>query len=214
MNMCRHGAGADTVPALWRRTQEIQAVGRTVVRRRGRRTGEGSQSTAAPCAHFSCVPSWAGMIYEAFVFDVFSGRILGRRAATAMTTDLVLNPSTWRCGPALKMASTTCADQVEQIHHTTEPSSSRPAGHQTDSPDSPGCCAASRSSLCEASLTCVPAATERRKRLVSTDDYEFLVQLMQLGQSAGLQVLPSSPHHRAERLEPPGHHRGGQARAS
>jgi putative transposase len=43
------------------------------------------------CADFSYVPTWAGMVYVAFVFDVFSRRVLGWRAATSMTTDLVLD---------------------------------------------------------------------------------------------------------------------------
>ena len=36
-------------------------------------------------ADFTYCPTWAGMVYVAFVFDVFSRRILGWRAATAMT---------------------------------------------------------------------------------------------------------------------------------
>lgn len=43
------------------------------------------------CADFTYVPSWEGMVYVAFVFDVFSRRILGWRAATQMTTPLVLD---------------------------------------------------------------------------------------------------------------------------
>jgi putative transposase len=42
-------------------------------------------------ADFTYCPAWAGMVYVAFVFDVFSRRILGWRAATAMTTPLVLD---------------------------------------------------------------------------------------------------------------------------
>ena len=42
-------------------------------------------------ADFTYCPTWAGMVYMAFVFDVFSRRILGWRAATAMTTPLVLD---------------------------------------------------------------------------------------------------------------------------
>ena len=37
------------------------------------------------------LPTWAGMVYVAFVFDVFSRRILGWRAAATMTTPLVLD---------------------------------------------------------------------------------------------------------------------------
>ena len=42
-------------------------------------------------ADFTYCPTWSGMVYVAFVFDVFSRRILGWRAATAMTTPLVLD---------------------------------------------------------------------------------------------------------------------------
>jgi putative transposase len=42
-------------------------------------------------ADFTYVATWSGTVYVAFVFDVFSRRIVGWRAATSMTTDLVLN---------------------------------------------------------------------------------------------------------------------------
>ncbi|MGN6251061.1 MAG: IS3 family transposase [Marmoricola sp.] len=42
-------------------------------------------------ADFTYVATWAGTVYVAFVFDVFSRRIVGWRAATRMTTDLVLD---------------------------------------------------------------------------------------------------------------------------
>ena len=42
-------------------------------------------------ADFTYVPTWSGVVYVAFVFDVFSRRIVGWRAATRMTTDLVLD---------------------------------------------------------------------------------------------------------------------------
>ena len=42
-------------------------------------------------ADFTYVPTWSGMVYVAFIFDVFSRRIVGWRAATQMTTDLVLD---------------------------------------------------------------------------------------------------------------------------
>jgi putative transposase len=42
-------------------------------------------------ADFTYCPTWTGMVYVAFVFDVFSRRILGWRAATRMTTPLVLD---------------------------------------------------------------------------------------------------------------------------
>jgi putative transposase len=42
-------------------------------------------------ADFTYVATWDGMVYVAFIFDVFSRRIVGWRAATSMTTDLVLD---------------------------------------------------------------------------------------------------------------------------
>ena len=42
-------------------------------------------------ADFTYCPTWAGMVYVAFVFDVFSRRIPGWRAAIKMTTPLVLD---------------------------------------------------------------------------------------------------------------------------
>jgi len=66
-------------------------------------------------ADFTYVPTWAGMVYVAFVFDVFSRRILGWRVATTMTTPLVL--------AALEMAVWTRAkegvtDLTGLVHHT------------------------------------------------------------------------------------------------
>lgn len=40
---------------------------------------------------FTYVPTWAGMVYVAFVIDAYSRRILGWRAATSMRTELVLD---------------------------------------------------------------------------------------------------------------------------
>jgi putative transposase len=42
-------------------------------------------------ADFSYVPTWAGMVYVAFVIDAYARRILGWRVATSMTTALVLD---------------------------------------------------------------------------------------------------------------------------
>jgi putative transposase len=42
-------------------------------------------------ADFTYCPTWSGMVYVAFVFDVFSRRIIGWRAATSMSTPLVLD---------------------------------------------------------------------------------------------------------------------------
>lgn len=66
-------------------------------------------------ADFTYCPTWAGMVYLAFVFDVFSRRILGWRLATAMNTPLVLD--------CLEMAIWTRAktgvtNLTGLIHHT------------------------------------------------------------------------------------------------
>jgi putative transposase len=42
-------------------------------------------------ADFTYVATWSGTVYVAFVVDVFSRRVVGWRAATRMTTDLVLD---------------------------------------------------------------------------------------------------------------------------
>ena len=42
-------------------------------------------------ADFTYVPTWAGMVYVAFVIDAFARRILGWKAATTMQTSLVLD---------------------------------------------------------------------------------------------------------------------------
>lgn len=75
------------------------------------------------CADFTYVPTWEGMVYVAFIFDVFSRRILGWRAATTMTTPLVLD--------ALEMAiwirrKDGVTDLSGLVHHTD-------AGSQTTS---------------------------------------------------------------------------------
>ena len=40
---------------------------------------------------FTYVPTWSGMVYVAFIIDVFSRRIVGWRVSTSMRTDLVLD---------------------------------------------------------------------------------------------------------------------------
>ena len=76
-------------------------------------------SPAAPdrlwVADYTYVPTWAGMVYVAFVIDAYSRRILGWRAATSMKTALVLD--------ALEQALWTRrrggrADLAGLIHHT------------------------------------------------------------------------------------------------
>ncbi|MBC7761073.1 MAG: IS3 family transposase [Candidatus Saccharibacteria bacterium] len=66
-------------------------------------------------ADFTYVATWAGTVYVAFIFDVFSRRIVGWRAATRMKTDLVLD--------ALEHAIWTRAQAGVQdlsglVHHT------------------------------------------------------------------------------------------------
>jgi putative transposase len=66
-------------------------------------------------ADFTYVATWSGTVYVAFVIDVYSRRILGWRAATSMTTPLVLD--------ALEQAIRTrrqagVTDLHGLIHHT------------------------------------------------------------------------------------------------
>jgi putative transposase len=66
-------------------------------------------------ADFTYVPTWAGMVYVAFVIDAYARRILGWRADTTMRTSLVLD--------ALEMAVWTrdragVTDLTGLIHHT------------------------------------------------------------------------------------------------
>jgi putative transposase len=81
---------------------------RGVMRGKTRRTTVADQHAARPAdlvqrrfnadrpnrlwvADFTYVPTWSGMVYVAFVIDVYSRRILGWRAATSMKTALVLD---------------------------------------------------------------------------------------------------------------------------
>ena len=66
-------------------------------------------------ADFTYVPTWDGMVYVAFIIDVFSRRVIGWRVATSMTTPLVLD--------ALEMALWTrrkdgVTDLTGLVHHT------------------------------------------------------------------------------------------------
>ena len=67
------------------------------------------------CADFTYVPTWEGMVYVAFVFDVFSRRILGWRAATSMSTDLVLDTLDMALWTRAKNGQ---ADVTGLVHHT------------------------------------------------------------------------------------------------
>jgi putative transposase len=51
-------------------------------------------------ADFTYVATWSGTVYVAFVLDAHSRRILGRRAATSMRTELGSTPSSRRSGLA------------------------------------------------------------------------------------------------------------------
>lgn len=46
------------------------------------------------------VATWSGMVYVAFIFDVFSRRIVGWWAATRMTTDLTSGLTTLQASTA------------------------------------------------------------------------------------------------------------------
>ena len=61
---------------------------------------------------FTYVPTWAGMVYVAFVIDVFSRKIVGWRAATSMTTSLVLD--------ALEMAVALRDGDIDGVVHHSD----------------------------------------------------------------------------------------------
>ena len=59
---------------------------------------------AVVAGDFTYVSTWTGMVHVAFVFDVFSRRILGWQTATTMTTPLVLDALEMALWPATKTA--------------------------------------------------------------------------------------------------------------
>jgi putative transposase len=72
-------------------------------------------SAAAPnrlwVADFTYCSTWSGMVYTAFVVDVYSRRIVGWRTSTSMTTDLPLD--------ALEMAIWSRNDRIDNlVHHS------------------------------------------------------------------------------------------------
>lgn len=74
-------------------------------------------------ADFTYVSTWAGMVYVAFVIDVFSRRIVGWRAATSMTKELVLDAlemAIWSRGGDLEglIAHSDAGSQYTSIAHT------------------------------------------------------------------------------------------------
>jgi putative transposase len=69
----------------------IPACGRPAGRRPVDRDFTATSPNQLWVADFTYVATWTGTVYVAFLFDVFSRRIVGWRAATQMTTDLVLD---------------------------------------------------------------------------------------------------------------------------
>ena len=61
-------------------------------------------------ADFSYVATWRGMVYVAFVIDVFSRMIVGWRASSSMRTDLALD--------ALEQALHERVTEERLIHHS------------------------------------------------------------------------------------------------
>jgi putative transposase len=68
-------------------------------------------------ADFTYVATFSGTVYVAFVFDVFSRLIVGWRAATSMTTDLVLD---WKT-PAEVFEEQLCSLGQPGVHRPVEP---------------------------------------------------------------------------------------------
>ena len=66
-------------------------------------------------ADFTYVWTWSGWVYVAFVFDAHSRRILGWRAATSMTTPLVLDCLEMAFFPRRREGAN---DFVGLTHHT------------------------------------------------------------------------------------------------
>jgi transposase InsO family protein len=63
-----------------------------------------------PVADFTYVATWAGVVFVAFVIDVFARRIVGWRVASSVRTDLVLD--------ALKQALWSRAETEGLVHHS------------------------------------------------------------------------------------------------
>ena len=51
---------------------------------------------------FTYCPTWAGMVYVAFVIDAYSRRIIGWRTAAHMRTNWSSTLSSTPCGPAAR----------------------------------------------------------------------------------------------------------------
>jgi transposase InsO family protein len=61
------------------------------IRRAGRRNRPGETPTALRPDPYTYAPTWSGIVYVAFVTDVFSRRLAGWKAARTMTATLVLD---------------------------------------------------------------------------------------------------------------------------
>jgi putative transposase len=75
-----------------------------------RRDFTATRPNALWVADFTYVATWAGIVYVAFVIDVFSRHIVGWRVATSMRTDLVLD--------ALEQAIHARPQREGLIHHS------------------------------------------------------------------------------------------------
>jgi len=100
---------------------------RGVIRGKGVKTTVGDQAQPCPLdrvnrqfhaqrpnalwvSDFTYVSTWQGMVYVAFVVDVYARRIVGWKASTSMTTDFVLD--------ALEQALHARQREGELIHHS------------------------------------------------------------------------------------------------
>jgi putative transposase len=86
-------------------------------------------------ADFTYCPTWSGMVYVAFVIDAYSRRVLGWRAATSMTTTLVLDAveqAIW------VRARDGIADLTGLVHHT-DAGSQGGFNWSSQHPDEKGC---------------------------------------------------------------------------
>ena len=74
-------------------------------------------------ADFTYVATWSGTVYLAFIFDVFSRMIVGWRAATRLTTDLVLDTLEHAVWTRHRHGVT---DLTGLVHHTPMPAVDTP----------------------------------------------------------------------------------------
>ena len=103
---------------------------------RGKKVITTNPDTSRPCPHdkvnrqfsaqrpnqlwvsdFTYCSTWSGMVYVAFVIDVFARRIVGWRVSTSMTTRLVLDAleqAIWQRRPAMNKALTHHSDRGSQ----------------------------------------------------------------------------------------------------